>query len=78
MPVAVAGEGIFVVDAEGRRYIDACGGAAVSCLGHGHPEIIAAMAEQGARLEYAHTGAFTTEAAEALLAKLSPPASGRG
>ena len=42
-PTAVGGRGIEVVDAEGRRYIDASGGAAVSCLGHGHPEVIAAL-----------------------------------
>jgi len=74
-PAAVRGEGICLIDAEGRRYIDACGGAAVSCLGHGHPEIIAAMAEQAARLEYVHTGFFTSEAAEelaALIAEMSP------
>ena len=65
-PVAVRGEGIFLIDADGRRYMDACGGAAVSCLGHGHPEVIAAMADQAARLEYVHTGFFTTEAAEEL------------
>ena len=74
-PVAIRGEGIFLIDAKGRRYIDACGGAAVSCLGHGHPEIIAAMAEQSARLEYVHTGFFTSAAAEelaALIAGMSP------
>ena len=74
-PVAIRGEGIFLIDAKGRRYIDACGGAAVSCLGHGHPEIIAAMAEQSARLEYVHTGFFTSESAEELasvIAGMSP------
>jgi adenosylmethionine-8-amino-7-oxononanoate aminotransferase len=65
-PVAVRGEGIYLIDEHGRRYIDACGGAAVSCLGHGHPAIIAAMAEQAARFEYVHTGFFTSEAAEEL------------
>lgn len=65
-PVAAGGDGIFLIDADGRRYIDACGGAAVSCLGHGHPEIIAAMAEQAARIEFIHTGFFTTDAAEEL------------
>ena len=65
-PVAVRGEGIFLFDEHGQRYIDACGGAAVSCLGHGHPEVAAAIAEEAARLEYAHTGFFTSEAAEAL------------
>ena len=76
-PVAVRGEGIFLIGADGRRYVDACGGAAVSCLGHGHPRVIAAMADQAARLEYVHTGFFTTEAAEelaAVVAEMSPGA----
>jgi adenosylmethionine-8-amino-7-oxononanoate aminotransferase len=74
-PVAVRGEGIYLIDADGRRYIDACGGAAVSCLGHGHPKVVAAIAEQAASLEFVHTGFFTTEAAEelaGLVAELSP------
>jgi hypothetical protein len=62
-PVATRGEGIFLIDSGGRRYIDACGGAAVSCIGHGHPQVIAAMAAQAASVEYAHTGFFTTPAA---------------
>jgi adenosylmethionine-8-amino-7-oxononanoate aminotransferase len=76
-PIAVRGEGIFLIDADGRRYVDACGGAAVSCLGHGHPEVAAAIAEEAARLEYAHTGFFTTDAAEelaTLIADMSPGA----
>src|SRR3954463_3744991 len=76
-PVAVRGEGIFLIDADGKRYIDACGGAAVSCLGHGHPGVVAAIAEEAARLEYAHTGFFTSSAAEelaTLIAKMSPGA----
>jgi len=74
-PTAVRGEGIFLIDNDGRRYVDACGGAAVSCLGHNHPQVIAAVAEQTARLEYVHTGFFTSEAAEdlaALIAEMSP------
>ncbi|MDR4305990.1 aspartate aminotransferase family protein [Chelatococcus sambhunathii] len=66
MPVAVAGEGIELIDADGRRYIDASGGAAVSCLGHGHPDVIAALHAQLDRLAYAHTGFFTSEPAEEL------------
>ena len=46
-PVAVRGEGIYLIDDNGRRYVDACGGAAVSCLGHGHPEIVAAIGGAG-------------------------------
>ena len=72
-PLAAGGDGIFLIDAEGRRYVDACGGAAVSCLGHGHPAVLAAMAHQTAELEYAHTGFFTTNAAE----KLGPGSSRR-
>lgn len=74
-PIAVRGEGIYLIDDQGRRYLDACGGAAVSCLGHGDPRIAAAIAEQAARLEYVHTGFFTTEAAEtlaAMVAEMSP------
>jgi adenosylmethionine-8-amino-7-oxononanoate aminotransferase len=74
-PVAVRGDGIFLIDADGQRYVDACGGAAVSCLGHGHPKVVAAIAEQAARLEYVHTGFFTTDEAEqlaALMAELCP------
>jgi adenosylmethionine-8-amino-7-oxononanoate aminotransferase len=76
-PVAVRGEGIFLIDAERRRYVDACGGAAVSCIGHGHPDVAAAIAEQSARLEFIHTGFFTSEAAEELatiIADMSPGA----
>ncbi len=65
-PRAVAGQGVWLTDAQGRRYLDACGGAAVSCLGHGHPEVLAAMHAQLDRLAYAHTGFFTSEAAEQL------------
>jgi adenosylmethionine-8-amino-7-oxononanoate aminotransferase len=65
-PVVVGGEGIYLIGADGRRYIDACGGAAVSSLGHGHPAVVAAIAEQARTIAYAHTGAFTTQAAEEL------------
>ncbi|MCB2072001.1 MAG: aminotransferase class III-fold pyridoxal phosphate-dependent enzyme, partial [Ottowia sp.] len=69
-PVAVGGEGVYLIDSAGRRYIDASGGAAVSCLGHGHPDVIAAMHAQIDRLAYAHTSFFTTEVAEALATEL--------
>jgi len=76
MPTAVGGEGVYVVDAEGKRYIDASGGAAVSCLGHGHPAVRQAIKDQVDRIAYAHTAFFTNEPAEALadtLAEASPP-----
>jgi adenosylmethionine-8-amino-7-oxononanoate aminotransferase len=70
LPVAVGGKGIELFDAEGRAYIDASGGAAVSCLGHGHPDVLAAMHRQADKLAYAHTSFFTTEVAEALADRL--------
>jgi len=66
LPVAVGGRGIELFDAGGKAYIDASGGAAVSCLGHAHPAVLAALHEQLDRLAYAHTGFFTSEAAEGL------------
>ncbi len=66
LPVAVGGKGIELFDADGKAYIDASGGAAVSCLGHAHPAVLAALHEQLDRLAYAHTGFFTSEAAEQL------------
>jgi adenosylmethionine-8-amino-7-oxononanoate aminotransferase len=65
-PLAVAAGGCFIEDAEGRRYLDASGGAAVSCLGHGHPDVLAAMRAQMDRIAYAHTSFFSTEVAEQL------------
>jgi len=69
-PVAVAGAGMYLTDASGKRYLDACGGAAVSCLGHGHPDVIAAMHAQIDKLAYAHTSFFTPEVAETLADEL--------
>jgi len=66
LPVAVAGKGLVLVDRDGKEYIDASGGAAVSCLGHQHPDVVAAMHAQLDRLAYAHTSFFTTEIAEEL------------
>ncbi len=69
-PTAVSGHGIFIRDETGKDYIDASGGAAVSCLGHSHPEIIGAMRAQLDQLEYAHTSFFTSQAAEELADEL--------
>src|SRR5690606_33103770 len=66
LPVAVGGDGPFVIDAAGKRYLDASGGAAVSCLGHSERRVIEAIKAQLDRIPYAHTGFFTNEAAEAL------------
>ncbi|WP_038218171.1 aspartate aminotransferase family protein [Xenophilus azovorans] len=69
-PQAVSASGMFIRDAQGRAYLDASGGAAVSSLGHGHPDVIAAMHAQIDRLAYAHTSFFTTEVAEQLADEL--------
>lgn len=65
-PVAASGRGIFIRDTNGKDYIDASGGAAVSCLGHSHPAVNAAISAQLNSLEYAHTSFFTTRVAEEL------------
>lgn len=69
-PVAVSGSGVWLTDENGKRYLDACGGAAVSCLGHGHPDVRAAMHAQIDKLAYAHTSFFTTAVAEELAEQL--------
>lgn len=70
LPTAITGDGIEVIDSTGKRYIDASGGAAVSCLGHSHQRVIDAIEKQARQLAYAHTSFFTTEAAEALAERL--------
>ena len=65
-PFAIAGAGVTIRDAAGKEYIDASGGAAVSCLGHSHQDVLAAMHAQLDRLAYAHTSFFTTQVAEEL------------
>ncbi len=69
-PRAVGGDGPYIIDSEGRRYLDASGGAAVSCLGHSHPAVIRAIKDQLDKIPYAHTNFFTTEASEALATHL--------
>ncbi|AUR04860.1 aminotransferase class-III [Phaeobacter inhibens] len=66
LPTAVAGDGCYLIDANGKRYFDGSGGAAVSCLGHSDAEVIAAIQEQVGKLAFAHTGFMTSEPAEAL------------
>lgn len=70
LPTVVGGRGIELIAADGRRYIDASGGAAVSCLGHGHPAVVAAIARQAQAMAYAHTSFFTNEPAEQLAHEL--------
>ena len=65
-PVAASAQGVIIRDSAGKNYIDASAGAAVSCLGHSHPDVLAAMHAQLDRLAYAHTSFFTSQAAEEL------------
>ena len=66
LPTAVAGDGIYLIDAEGNRYLDACGAAAVSCLGHTPKRVIDRTCEQLQQLAFAHSGLFTSEPPEQL------------
>jgi adenosylmethionine-8-amino-7-oxononanoate aminotransferase len=66
LPVVAGGEGVWLIDAEGRRYLDACGGAAVSSLGHSNEAVRAAMKRQIDAVAWAHTSFFTSEPAEQL------------
>lgn len=70
LPHAASAKGVYITDTSGRRYLDASGGAAVTSVGHAHPEVLAAMRAQIDNLCYAHTSFFTTDAAEALAEKL--------
>jgi hypothetical protein len=65
-PLAASAKGVTIRDSAGKDYIDASAGAAVSCLGHAHPDVLAAMHAQLDRLAYAHTSFFTSQAAEEL------------
>ncbi len=65
-PVATDGDGVFITDSSGKTYLDACGGAAVSCLGHSDTAVREAIREQLDHLAYAHTGFFTTRVMEEL------------
>jgi adenosylmethionine-8-amino-7-oxononanoate aminotransferase len=70
-PRIVQGEGCWLEDADGKRYLDACGGAFVACLGHGNREIAAAMAEQAGRIAYVNGTAFTSDPVEQLAGELA-------
>ena len=69
-PIAVGAQGMYIRDEQGREYLDASGGAAVSSLGHAHPDVMAAMHAQIDKLAYAHTSFFSSEPAEQLADEL--------
>jgi adenosylmethionine-8-amino-7-oxononanoate aminotransferase len=70
LPYAVRGDGCYIIDSTGKRYLDGSGGAAVSCLGHSDAGVRAALHEQLDALAFAHTGFFTSAPAEALADRL--------
>lgn len=81
LPFVTSGDGNYLIDRSGKRYLDACGGAAVSCLGHDNPNVRAAVAEQLEKVAFAHTSFFTNEPAEELaefLATRAPEGTGKG
>lgn len=69
-PLAVRGEGCWIVDDKGKRYLDACGGAYVANLGHGVSAVTDAVAEQIRKIAYVNGTAFTNEPAESLAEEL--------
>ncbi|MGI9297346.1 MAG: aspartate aminotransferase family protein [Gammaproteobacteria bacterium] len=76
LPTVAYGDGVYLVDTDGRRYLDGCGGAAVSCLGHSNAAISAAVKKQIDAVAWAHTSFFTSAPAEelaAILADAAPP-----
>ncbi|WP_434356582.1 aspartate aminotransferase family protein [Parasalinivibrio latis] len=70
-PRISGGEGVYLFDNTGKSYLDGCGGAAVSCLGHNHKTVTSAMKKQLEAIPYAHTGFFTSDVAEQLAEVLS-------
>ncbi|NHQ73630.1 aspartate aminotransferase family protein [Roseovarius gahaiensis] len=69
-PIAAKGDGAYIIDTSGKRYLDGSGGAAVSCLGHSDPDVINAIKGQADQIAFAHTGFFTSEPAERLADRL--------
>ena len=73
-PRVVAGDGMYLIDDSGRRYLDGCGGAAVSCLGHSPAAVVAAVQKQMNAVPWAHTAFFTSAPAEELATMLADAA----
>ena len=65
-PTAVRGEGNYLIDDAGKRYLDACGGAAVSCLGHDNAKVREVLKAELDNIAFAHSGFFTNQPAEEL------------
>lgn len=76
LPVVARGDGMFVYDKDGNEYLDACGGAAVSCLGHSDESVKHAIVDQLDRIPFAHTAFYTSDVAEQLADRLTAMAPG--
>lgn len=76
LEIAASGRGVELIDQHGKHYIDASGGAAVCCLGHGHPVVIDAIKRQLDSIAYVHSSFMTTQAAEDLADFLAAAAPG--
>jgi len=76
LPVAARGDGVWIIDNAGKKYLDASSGAAVSALGHSDARVRQAMADQLENLAFAHSGFFTTDVMERLADKLTAGAPG--
>lgn len=76
LPTVERGEGCYLIDDTGKRYLDGSGGAAVSCLGHNHPKIVQAIKDQVDKVAFAHTSFFTNEPSEKLADYLCEQAPG--
>jgi adenosylmethionine-8-amino-7-oxononanoate aminotransferase len=72
LPTVVRAEGSCLWDVDGKRYLDAAGGAIVVGIGHGDADVVRAMADQAARVDYAHGTQFTSEALESYAGELAP------
>lgn len=70
-PMAVKAEGMYITDDQGKDYLDMCGGAAVSCLGHAHPQVVKAISEQVKVMSFAHTSFFSNKPQEELAQHLT-------
>ena len=71
LPTVSSGDGVYLFDTEGKKYLDGCGGAAVSNLGHSHATVKKAIIEQVEAIPFAHTSFFTNQPSEALATLLT-------
>ncbi|MFK8079621.1 MAG: aspartate aminotransferase family protein [Granulosicoccus sp.] len=70
LPTVASGQGVYLYDTQGKQYFDGSGGAAVSCLGHGDPDVTQAIKDQLDNVAFAHTSFLTSQPAEDLADKL--------